>query len=77
MVTLKGFAKQKQIVRKDKVGVAEQKEASLDELLFMVKSPKALKRKHTWYIDSGCSNHITSNDELFITPDRNFRTIWR
>ena len=27
--------------------------------------------KQTWYLDSGCSRHMTSDESLFQEPDRN------
>lgn len=45
----------------------------IEEMLFMAKQESDADEKNTWLLDSGCSNHLTSNDKLFSELDRSFR----
>ncbi|XP_021297300.1 uncharacterized protein LOC110426416 [Herrania umbratica] len=55
----------------EKAAVADQVDAT-EEQLFMAQIADDEER-NTWLIDSGCSNHLTGNDQLFTKLDRNFR----
>ncbi|EOY16575.1 Uncharacterized protein TCM_035373 [Theobroma cacao] len=55
----------------EKAAIAEQVDA-IEEQLFMAQIADDEER-NTWLIDSGCSNHMTRNDQLFTKLDINFK----
>ncbi|GAA0141050.1 hypothetical protein LIER_02285 [Lithospermum erythrorhizon] len=50
--------------------VAEEEEE--DDLLLMAEINDDKMNEHIWYVDSGCSNHMCKDMELFTTLDRSF-----
>uniref|UniRef100_A0A251VGU8 Putative zinc finger, CCHC-type n=1 Tax=Helianthus annuus TaxID=4232 RepID=A0A251VGU8_HELAN len=44
----------------------EEPEDGNDETLFMIFNVEEITKEDCWYLDSGCSNHITGNKDLFI-----------
>ena len=45
-----------------------------EELLLMVYiQDKKTKKKYVWFLDSGCSNHMSGNKDWFIEIDEQFR----
>ncbi|EOY20979.1 Uncharacterized protein TCM_012294 [Theobroma cacao] len=67
------FCKAKANNNEEKVAVVEEKE-DCDEALFIIKITEKHIRNDVWLIDSGCSNHITSDKEIFIMLDSSFRS---
>nr|KYP74877.1 Retrovirus-related Pol polyprotein from transposon TNT 1-94 [Cajanus cajan] len=51
----------------------EDKEEQEDELLLMALVECKEGKKGEWFLDSGCSNHMSSNKEWFSELDENFR----
>lgn len=43
-----------------------------DEIMFMMFSKQENMSSDLWYMDSGCSNHMTGNRDLFVTLDDSF-----
>ena len=46
----------------------------LEEKIFYTGLNAQEKVKDIWYIDSGCSNHITGDKNYFVTLDENVKT---
>ncbi|XP_022019233.1 uncharacterized protein LOC110919268 [Helianthus annuus] len=44
-----------------------------DETLFMIFSMEEVTKEDCWYLDSGCSNHMTGNKRLFTTLNESER----
>ncbi|KAI3690759.1 hypothetical protein L2E82_48966 [Cichorium intybus] len=44
-------------------------EGNGDDTMFMMFSNREVPFDDTWYIDSGCSNHMSGNKELFVNID--------
>ncbi|CAL2271955.1 unnamed protein product [Prunus armeniaca] len=53
-----------------KVNYANQVEET-GTLFYACNAVTNVKVNHSWYIDSGCSNHITGNERLLINIQRN------
>ena len=42
--------------------------------LFMATQNPTMASKHVWFIDSGCTNHMTKDEDLFTKLDKTCRT---
>ena len=51
-----------------------QEEESEDHMLLMITSNIEEAKTNTWYFDSGCSNHMTRNKNLFAKLDESFKS---
>ncbi|XP_060178023.1 uncharacterized protein LOC132607958 [Lycium barbarum] len=45
-----------------------------EEILFMASQEENTTNKSTWFIDSGCTSHMSHNELLFHTVDKSIRT---
>ena len=43
-----------------------------DEIMFMMFSAQENLSSDLWYMDSGCSNHMTGSRDMFVTLDNSF-----
>lgn len=48
-----------------------------DDVLLMANTQPSGDQAKVWYLDSGCSNHMTSNKNLFIMLDESVRKVIR
>ncbi|KAK8935338.1 hypothetical protein KSP39_PZI014000 [Platanthera zijinensis] len=46
-----------------------------DQYLFTCSSSKSCDDISTWYIDSGCSNHMVCDESFFTTIDKNWKSV--
>ncbi|XP_021297505.1 uncharacterized protein LOC110426593 [Herrania umbratica] len=58
---------------KEKVIVVEEREIA-EEVLFMMRKPDCSIKKGVWLIDSACSNHMTDNDNQFISLNKSYKS---
>ncbi|BBG92635.1 hypothetical protein Prudu_000428, partial [Prunus dulcis] len=56
-----------------KVNYANQVEET-GTLFYMCNAATDVKKNHSWYIDSGCSNHMTGNEGLLVDIQRNLNS---
>ncbi|XP_050156241.1 uncharacterized protein LOC126630153 [Malus sylvestris] len=73
VATLKGFKQRLKRHSEEKVQVAQQMDEKTS-ILFACNFAAIVKREHVWYIDSGCSNHMTSHESTLIDLDKNVST---
>jgi hypothetical protein len=48
-------------------------EAKEETLLMALVDSKKAASKHIWFLDSGCSNHMCGNKNMFCDLDNSFR----
>ncbi|XP_070669084.1 uncharacterized protein [Malus domestica] len=83
VTTLKGFEQRlkrhsedeevnKKVQRKTKMSQLWQMEET--SMFFACNYAAIVKGEHVWYIDSGCSNHMTAHESMLINLDKNVLT---
>ncbi|XP_068336582.1 uncharacterized protein [Pyrus communis] len=59
--------------KKARVSQANFAETKEEMLLMAQVDVKGTEKEYTWFLDSGCSNHMSGNKEVFIEMDDSFR----
>ena len=51
-----------------------EEDSSEEQVLLMARTDSELNRSNVWYLDTGCSNHMTGHKEWFVTLDEAVKT---
>ena len=54
--------------KKEQANFSEEKE--VETLFYACQSATMEGKGNTWYVDSGCSNHMTGDDEVFLSMNK-------
>ena len=60
--------------KREQANICEKQEEEKEENLFFSSKSDASTKSNEWYVDSGCSNHMTGDEKAFLSINNSITT---